>query len=174
MALSGQIVDASGKIQADNVMATSSTSDTTDNDVALSDRITAERDPSRREHHRLMPPSSETTALGISGSLAVNGVAVTIGAGDSLSDIAANINGIEGQTGVSASVAGSAGGYQLVLRAATKGQQHLGRERRPRYVVEKHPADAHLDVGILDRCGDEPYGRYRAGPGTVGDGLGRR
>ena len=40
MALSGQIVDSSGNIQVDNVMTTSSTTDTTDNDVALSDRIT--------------------------------------------------------------------------------------------------------------------------------------
>jgi flagellar hook-associated protein 1 FlgK len=64
------------------------------------------------------PVASSSTALGISGNLAVNGVAVAIGAGDSLSAIAATVNGIKGQTGVSASVTDSSSGYQLVLTAA--------------------------------------------------------
>ncbi len=122
MALSGQIVDSSGNIQADNVMTTSSTSDTTDNDVAL--RIASLANETLLNGNIVASTAfaSHTTALGISGNLAVNGVAVAIGAGDSLSDIAAAVNGVTGQTGVSASVTGSAGAYQLVLRAATTGQ----------------------------------------------------
>ena len=46
--------------------------------------------------------------MGISGKLVVNGVAVAIGADDSLSDIAATVNGVKGRTGVSASVTDSA------------------------------------------------------------------
>jgi flagellar hook-associated protein 1 FlgK len=122
MALSGQIVDSSGNIQTDNVMTTSSTSDTTDNDVAL--RIASLANETLLGGSTVASTSfaSSTAALGISGNLAVNGVSVAIGAGDSLSDIAAAIDGVEGQTGVSASVTGSAGAYQLMLGAASTAQ----------------------------------------------------
>jgi flagellar hook-associated protein 1 FlgK len=121
MALSDQIMDPSGNVQVDNVMATSSTTDTTDNDVALAIASLANDTVLGGNTVSSTPFASSTTALGISGSLAVNGVAVAIGAGDSLSDIAATVNGIKGQTGVSASVTDSSTGYQLVLTAAAAG-----------------------------------------------------
>ncbi len=121
MALSDQIMDASGNVQVDNVMATSSTTDVTDNDVALAIASLANDTVLGGNTVSSTPVASGTAALGISGSLAVNGVAVTIGAGDSLSNIAATINGIKGQTGVSASVTDSSAGYQLVLTAAAAG-----------------------------------------------------
>jgi flagellar hook-associated protein 1 FlgK len=120
MALSDQIMDSSGNIQVDNVMTTSSTTDTTDNDVALAIASLANDTVLGGNTVSSTPFASSATALGISGNLAVNGVAVAIGAGDSLSDIAATVNGIEGRTGVSASVTDSSSGYQLVLRAAAK------------------------------------------------------
>ncbi len=122
MAVSGQIVDSSGNVQTANVMTTSSTTDTTDNDVAL--RIASLANETLLGGNTVASTAfaSNTAALGISGNLAVNGVTVAVGAGDSLSDIAATINGIEGQTGVSASVTHSSTGYQLVLTtAATNG-----------------------------------------------------
>lgn len=118
MALSDQIMDSSGNVQVDNVMATSSTTDTTDNDVALAIASLADDTVLGGNTVSSTPFASSTTALGISGNLAVNGVAVAIGAGDSLSAIAATVNGIKGQTGVSASVTDSSSGYQLVLTAA--------------------------------------------------------
>ena len=118
MALSDQIMDSSGNVQVDNVMTTSSTTDTTDNDVALAIASLANDTVLGGNTVSSTPFASSTTALGISGNLAVNGVAVAIGAGDSLSDIAATVNGIKGQTGVSASVTDSGTGYQLVLTAA--------------------------------------------------------
>ncbi len=121
MALSDQIMDASGNVQVDNVMATSSTTDATDNDVALAIASLANDTVLGGNTVSSTPVASGTAALGISGSLAVNGVAVTIGAGDSFSNIAATINGIKGQTGVSASVTDSSAGYQLVLTAAAAG-----------------------------------------------------
>ncbi len=121
MALSDQIMDASANVQVDNVMATSSTTDPTDNDVALAIASLANDTVLGGNTVSSTPVASGTAALGISGSLAVNGVAVTIGAGDSLSNIAATINGIKGQTGVSASVTDSSAGYQLVLTAAAAG-----------------------------------------------------
>jgi flagellar hook-associated protein 1 FlgK len=121
MALSDQIMDSSGNVQVDNVMTTSSTTDTTDNDVALAIASLANDTVLGGNTVSSTPFVSSTTALGISGTLAVNGVAVAIGAGDSLSDIAATVNGIEGQTGVSASVTDSTTGYQLVLTAAAAG-----------------------------------------------------
>ena len=121
MALSDQIMDPSGNVQVDNVMATSSTTATTDNDVALAIASLANEAVLGGNTVSSTPFASSTTALGISGSLAVNGVAVSIGAGDSLSDIAAAINGIKGRTGVSASVTDSSTGYQLMLTAAAAG-----------------------------------------------------
>ena len=118
MALSNQIMDSSGNVQVDNVMATSSTTDTTDNDVALAIASLANETVLGGSTVSSTPFASSAMALGISGTLAVNGVAVAIGAGDSLSDIAATINGIKGRTGVSASVTDSSTGYQLVLTAA--------------------------------------------------------
>jgi flagellar hook-associated protein 1 FlgK len=119
MALSDQIMDPSGNVQVDNVMVTSSTTDTTDNDVALAIASLANDTVLGGNTVSSTSFASSTTALGISGTLAVNGVAVAIGAGDSLSTIAATINGIKGQTGVSASVTDSSSGYRLVLTAAT-------------------------------------------------------
>jgi flagellar hook-associated protein 1 FlgK len=121
MALSDQIMDPSGNVQLDNVMATSSTTDTTDNDVALAIASLANDTVLGGNTVSSTPFASSATALGISGSLAVNGVAVAIGAGDSLSDIAATVNEIKGRTGVSASVTDSSTGYQLVLTAAAAG-----------------------------------------------------
>jgi flagellar hook-associated protein 1 FlgK len=121
MAMSDQIIDSSGNAQLNNVMTTSSTTDTTDNDVALAIASLANNAVLGGNTVSSTPFASDTTALGISGTLAVNGVAVAIGAGDSLSDVAATVNGIKGQTGVSASVTDSATGYQLVLKAAATG-----------------------------------------------------
>ena len=119
MALSDQIMDSSGNIQTANIMASSSTADPTDNDVALAIASLANDTVLGGNTVSSTPVASSSTALGISGNLAVNGVAVAVGAGDSLSDIEAAINGIKGQTGVSASVTDSSAGYQLVLTAAT-------------------------------------------------------
>jgi len=119
MALSDQIVDSSGNIQTANITASSSTADPTDNDVALAIASLANDTVLGGNTVSSTPVASSSTALGISGNLAVNGVAVAVGAGDSLSDIEAAINGIKGQTGVSASVTDSPTGYQLVLTAAT-------------------------------------------------------
>jgi len=121
MALSDQIMDPSGNVQLDNVMTTSSTTDTTDNDVALAIASLANDTVLGGNSVTSTSFASGATALGISGTLAVNGVAVAIGAGDSLSDIAATVNGIKGRTGVSASVTDSSTGYQLVLTAAAAG-----------------------------------------------------
>ena len=119
MALSDQIVDSSGNIQTANITASSSTADPTDNDVALAIASLANDTVLGGNTVSSTSVASSSTALGISGNLAVNGVAVAVGAGDSLSDIEAAINGIKGQTGVSASVTDSSAGYQLVLTAAT-------------------------------------------------------
>ncbi|MGD0231311.1 MAG: flagellar hook-associated protein FlgK [Syntrophorhabdales bacterium] len=121
MALSNQIMDSSGNTQVDNVMTTSSTTDATDNDVALAIASLANDTALGGNTVSSTPFASSTTALGISGNLAVNGVAVAIGAGDSLSNIATTINGATGQTGVTASVTDSSTGYQLVLTAAAAG-----------------------------------------------------
>lgn len=61
--------------------------------------------------------STDTSALGISGSLVVNGTAITIDAADTIQDIATAIDGDPHLTGVSASVEGNAtDGYRLVLQ----------------------------------------------------------
>ena len=117
MALSDQIVDPSGNIQRRYRDGDLFDGGSDGQRRRPGDRITRKRHASRWKYRCLQPPSRRArTALGISGNLAVNGVAVAIGAGDSLSDIAATINGIKGQTGVSASVTDSSAGYQLCSR----------------------------------------------------------
>ena len=119
ISLSSQIVDASGTAQTQNIMASSSTTDTTDNDVAA--RIAS------LESEPLMGGSaidsgvfaSASTSVGLTSdaTLAVNGVGVTLHAGDSLNDIAAAVNSAASSTGVTAQVVQASSGYKLVLSA---------------------------------------------------------
>ncbi len=119
--LATQIQNGSGPAQTQNIIANSSTLDATDNDVA--DAIASLQNATLLGGNTItsVASSSETEPLGLSGSLAVNGVAVTVGVGDSLSAIEANINAVAQQTGVTASVTSSSSGYQLVLTAAHSG-----------------------------------------------------
>jgi flagellar hook-associated protein 1 FlgK len=118
ISLASQIEDASGEVQAQNVMSSSSTADPTDNDVATAIASLGNDTLMGGSTITSTIASSETTPLGLSGHLAINGVPVTIGAGDSLSVVAASINAVKSQTGVTASVTQtSSGGYQLVLTA---------------------------------------------------------
>ncbi len=118
LSLASQIEDSSGTVVTSNIMASSSTSSTTDNDVA--DAIYALQNATVLGGNTIASTaaSSETTPLGLSGTLAVDGVAVTVGVGDSLSAIAASINTVESKTGVAASIESSSSGYQLVLTAS--------------------------------------------------------
>jgi flagellar hook-associated protein 1 FlgK len=119
--LATQIQSGSGPAQTQNIMASSSTLDATDNDVA--DAIASLQNATLLGGSRItsVASSSETDPLGLSGTLAINGVAVTVGVGDSLSAIEENINAVAQQTGVTASVTSSSSGYQLVLAAADSG-----------------------------------------------------
>ncbi len=118
ISLASQIENASGDVQTQNVMASSSTADATSNDVATAIASLANDTILGGGTITSAIASSETTPLGLSGTLAINGVPITVGVGDSLSVVAASINGIKGQTGVTASVAQTtSGGYQLVLTA---------------------------------------------------------
>ena len=118
ISLASQIENASGDVQTQNIMASSSTADATSNDVATAIASLANDTILGGGTITSAIASSETTPLGLSGTLAINGVPITVGVGDSLSVVAASINGIKGQTGVTASVAQTtSGGYQLVLTA---------------------------------------------------------
>lgn len=69
--------------------------------------------------------SSDTQALGLSGSFSINGVTISVSASDSILDIASNINQANAgsnATGVTASVIKSASSdYRLVLTSDTTG-----------------------------------------------------
>ena len=69
--------------------------------------------------------SSQTTSLGVSGSILINGRAVVIDAEDSLQDIRAAINGVNSGENASGVVAGiiqeSASSFRLVLTSETEG-----------------------------------------------------
>ncbi len=120
MGLSDQIQDSSGNIRTENVMASSSTANPTDNDVAL--RIAS------LANETLLGGDSVTSkvlssngAQDLSGNLVVNGVAVALAPTDTLATIA---SAITSQTNVSAKVVQVQGGYQLVLTPAT-GEQNI-------------------------------------------------
>jgi flagellar hook-associated protein 1 FlgK len=121
ISLANQIAGSSGTVQTQNIMASSSTAHTTGNDVAL--RIASLANDTLLGGGTIVSTaaSSETTPLGLSGRLAVNGVPVAIGVGDSLSDMGAAINAVRSQTGVTASVVQSSSGYQLVLETTSGG-----------------------------------------------------
>ena len=68
--------------------------------------------------------ASTSTALGQSGEFWINGSRIEIAAGDTLSDVAYAINAANtgsSATGVTASVLGAGGGYQVVLTSRTTG-----------------------------------------------------
>lgn len=77
----------------------------TDYDLAFSDRV-----------------ASDTTALGLAGTLSFNiagaNTNVAYGAGDSLTAIAASINGAVGGANITATVVSESGGYRLQLQDA--------------------------------------------------------
>ncbi len=119
IALASQIENSSGEVQTQNVMASSSTSSATNNDVATAIASLENDTILGGNTITSTTASSETTPLGLSGHLAINGVPVTVGIGDSLSTVAASINTVKAQTGVTASIAQtSSGDYQLVLTAS--------------------------------------------------------
>lgn len=122
MRLSYQIEDASGNIQTQNVMTTSSTAKPTDNDVALRIASLADEDILGSETLSSKVFTSATTGLGLSGNFVVNGVAVAVGPTDTLSQIAARITA--SSSGVTAEVVSATGGYKLVLHAPS-GQTNL-------------------------------------------------
>ena len=117
ISLASQIENGSGNVQTQNIMASSSASDSTDNDVALAIASLANETLLGGSTITSTAASSETTPLGLTGHLAVDGVPVTVGVGDSLSTIMGSINAVTGQTGVTASITQSSAGFQLVLTA---------------------------------------------------------
>jgi flagellar hook-associated protein 1 FlgK len=122
MRLSYEVEDASGNIQAQNVMTTSSTAKPTDNDIAV--RIASLANENILAGSTLSSKvfTSASTGLGLSGDFVVNGVAVAVGPTDTLTQIAARITA--SSSGVSAQVVSATGGYKLVL-GAPSGQTNL-------------------------------------------------
>lgn len=104
-----------------NITATSTTANGTGNDVALKIASLAGETLLGGNSMTGTALPSETALLGISGSLLINGIAVSVAATDTLQDIAQNINGATGQTGVTATVVSSSAGYRLALNAANPG-----------------------------------------------------
>jgi flagellar hook-associated protein 1 FlgK len=119
MRLSYSVEDASGDIDTANVMTSSSTSETSGNDVAA--RIASLADETLLGGTTLTGKtvSSAGTALGLSGNLVINGVQVAVGPTDTLSGIAARINAATSSTGVTASVKSTSSGYRLALASTT-------------------------------------------------------
>ncbi len=127
MSLSDQIEDSSGNIRTENVMASSSTANPTDNDVAL--RIASLANETILGGSTMTSKAlSATTALNLSGPLVINGVAVTINATDTLTDIVSRINTAytaNPAMGVSASLVPSGALSQLVLTAQAAAGGHI-------------------------------------------------
>ncbi len=127
MSLSDQIQDPSGSIRTENVMASSSTANPTDNDVAL--RIASLANETLLGGSTMTSKAlSATTALDLSGPLVINGVTVNINATDTLTDIADRINtayAANPSMGVSASLVPSGTGSQLVLTAQAGAGGHI-------------------------------------------------
>jgi len=119
ISLASQIENASGAVQTQNIMASSSTANPTGNDVALAIASLANETVLGDNTITSTAASSATTPLGLTGHLAIDGVPITVGVGDSLSTIMTNINAVTGQTGVTASITQSSAGYQLVLTASS-------------------------------------------------------
>jgi flagellar hook-associated protein 1 FlgK len=115
ISLASQIEDASGTVQTQNIMASSSSADTTNNDVAA--RIASLANEAVLGDSTISSTTfgSETSALDLTGSIVVNGTAVAVASTDSLGQIADNISASD--AGVSASVVTVSGGYKLVLTA---------------------------------------------------------
>ena len=100
-------------------MASSSTTNTTDNDVAA--RIASLASESLMgggtADSGVFTSASTSVGLTADATLAVNGVGVTLHAGYSLNDIAAAVNSAASSTGVTAQVVQASSGYKLVLSA---------------------------------------------------------
>jgi flagellar hook-associated protein 1 FlgK len=122
ISLAGQIEGASGTVQTQNIMASSSSTDTTDNDVAA--RIASLANESILGEGTITSATfgSDTSALDLSGDLVVNGTDVSVASTDTLTQIADNISASD--AGVSASVVPVSGGYKVVL-AAQAGAQNI-------------------------------------------------
>ena len=148
ISLATQIENGSGAIQTQNIMASSSTLEPTNNDVAA--RIAALGNETILGGSTITSTaaSSDSTPLGLTGHLAINGVAVTVGIGDSLSTVMTSINAVTNKTGVTASISQSSAGFQLVLTASGSNKQRIRRKRGPRYVFAEPPAHTH-DNGFL-------------------------
>jgi flagellar hook-associated protein 1 FlgK len=126
ISLATQISNGSGEFQTQNIMASSSTTEATNNDIANAIAGLANEAVLGGSSVTSTASSSATTALGISGHLVIDGVSITVGAGDSLTSIMNSINGnaalsdsvANGGMGLAASIAQSSGNYQLVLTAS--------------------------------------------------------
>ena len=128
ISLASQIEDSSGQVYAQNIMASSSTANATNNDIASAiaglgtDTILGGSTITSQAF------TSSTTALNLSGNLVINGVAVAVGPTDTLTQIENNINtafaainASTPQIGVTASISpttvNGTAEYQLVLSA---------------------------------------------------------
>lgn len=122
ISLGSRIEDASGTVQTQNIMASSSSTNTTDNDVAA--RIASLANETILGDATIGSATfgSETSALGLSGDLVVNGTSVSVASTDSLTQIADDISA--SNAGVSANVVPVSGGYKLVL-VAQGGAQNI-------------------------------------------------
>jgi flagellar hook-associated protein 1 FlgK len=120
MALSGDLRDVWGNLDLTKVQTTAVTTDTTGNSIAL--RIASPTNASLLGGNSVTSKAYAdytTTALGIAGTLMINGVGVTIADTDTLDAIRAKIQAVAGSTGVSAAVADTRDGFRLVLTAST-------------------------------------------------------
>ena len=122
ISLATQIENGSGPVQTQNIMASSSTTEPTNNDVALAIASLGNQTILGGSTMTSTAAPSDSTPLGLSGHLAINGVAVTVGFGDTLSTVMASINAVTSQTGVTASISQSPAGFQLVLTASGSNQ----------------------------------------------------
>jgi len=128
ISLATQIENGSGAVQTQNIMASSSTANAANNDVASAIAGLGTDTILGGSMITSQAFTSSSTALNLSGNLVINGVAVAIGPTDTLAQIANSvntaftaINASTPQIGVTASIApttvnGSAE-YQLVLSA---------------------------------------------------------
>jgi len=107
------------KSNIQKVMASSDPSMTTDNDVALRIASLMEERIINGSELESKAMASASTALNLEGSILVNGVRVSLAAGDSLNAIATKINAAG--TGVSASVASEGARFSLGLQASAGG-----------------------------------------------------
>lgn len=108
--------EVKGSVQ--NIMISSTTANTTDNDIALRIGSLVDDNPIFGNTISSQAFASTSTALNISGYLSINGEQVAVGLNDTLTNIAANINAKTSVTGVTASIATTGSRSKLVLTGA--------------------------------------------------------